>query len=144
MSSDAHLNIARGAIAAVAARFPHLSMVEDVGVPVELSITLPVQPGLRQKVWLCLQNMDELHFSVGHFLLEWFPCSKPSRVSDYVDAVSGYLSGTYRILEFYRGKRCVKAQLQAPDSGSWRAVGTWRTLWSAIPWKDSIVELRNA
>jgi predicted N-acyltransferase len=54
----------------IASRFPNLRMAEDQGKPVEISITLPVQPGLKQKVWLCLQNKDELHFQVGHFWLE--------------------------------------------------------------------------
>ena len=144
MGVDAHLRIARSAFAEIAARFPHLHMVEDVDAPVELSITIPVQPGVQHQVQLGLQNSDELHFGVSHFWLEWFPCSKQSRVSDYVEAVSGYLSGTYRILEFHTGARCVKALLQAPVAGSWRTVGSWHNLWAVLPRKRSVVELRNA
>ncbi len=138
------MQIARRAVAEIAARFPNLSMVENPKDPVELSITLPIQPGLKQKVWLCLQNNDELHFSVGNFWLEWFPCTDPSRVSAYVDAVCGYLSGEYRVLEHYRGKRCVKAELQCPVAASWRTIGTWSRLWLPIPWGKSFNEVRNA
>ena len=95
-------------------------MVEEPNAPVELSIRLLVQPGLRHEVWLALQNKDELHFSVGHFWLEWFPCTQPSRASEYVAAVIGFLSGHYRVLEHYRGKRCEKAELQAPRNAGWK------------------------
>ena len=63
------LPIARKALAEIGARFPWLKLIEDRDVPVELSVTIPVQPGIKQEIWLCLQNYDELHFSVGHFCL---------------------------------------------------------------------------
>jgi hypothetical protein len=80
--------IARGVFAEIAQRFPSLKMDEKQGEPVEISITMPVQPGLSHKVWLCLQNRDELGFSAGHFYCEWFPCTKPDRVQKYLDAVT--------------------------------------------------------
>jgi hypothetical protein len=137
--------IARKGFAEIASRFPNLRMTEDQGKPVEISITLPVQPGLRQRVWLCLQNKDELHFQVGHFWLEWFPCSNPSKVQNYVESVSGYLSGQYRVIEHYRGRMCVRATLEAPTESGWKTVGTYsRAFWSLIPWKESLVELSNS
>jgi len=45
-------------------------MIEDRDIPVEIGITMPVQPRLSHKVWLCLQNYDELGFAVGHFYCE--------------------------------------------------------------------------
>ena len=135
--------IAEAAFAEIAARFPGLQVIRETDAPVEISLTLPVQPGLAHKVWLCLQNDDELHFSVEHFWLEWFPCTDPSRVRDYVDAVCGYLSGQYRILEHYRGKKCVMAALQAPDGAGWKTIGTWGTPWWPIPWKKTFKEVRN-
>lgn len=62
--------IARVAFADVSARFPHLKTIENLDDPVEISLRLPQQPGLKYPVWLALQNEDELHFSVGHFWLE--------------------------------------------------------------------------
>ena len=71
MKPTAELAVARQAIAEIAARFPSLQMIEEPEAPVELSILIPVQPGLNHKVWLALQNNDGLHLSVGHFWLEW-------------------------------------------------------------------------
>lgn len=116
--------IARRAFSEIAAQFPHLKMVEHPEDPVEISITMPIQPGLNHQVWLALQNYDELHFSVGNFWLSWFPCTVPDVVHDYVDAVTGFLSGRYRILEQYRGQRCFKAELQVPEQDDWRTIGT--------------------
>jgi hypothetical protein len=95
-------------------------------------------------VWLALQNNDELHFSVEHFWLEWYPCTKPSRVSEYIAAVIGFLSGEYRVLEHYRGKRCVKAELQAPSDGGWQTIGTWSNLLSFLPMRQSFRAVSNA
>jgi hypothetical protein len=135
--------IARRAFSDIAARFPSVQMVEDVGVPVEISIAIPAQPGCNQTVWLCLQNLNELHFSVGSFWLEWFPCTNPQRVDSYVDAVVGYLLGKYRVLEHYRCAKCVKAELQAPEGANWRTLGTWRTLHLPFPWRKTLKEIRN-
>jgi hypothetical protein len=136
-------DIARAVFGEIAKRFPTLKMVENHGEPVNISITLPVQPGLSDEVWLCLQNIDELHFSVGHFWLEWFPCTNRDRVYGYLDAVTGFLSGEYRVLEHYRKGRCYKAQLQKPEGGGWRTIGTWFKGW--IPWslKKTTREIRN-
>lgn len=135
--------IARNAFAEIARRFPSLQAVENHDDPVEISITMPVQPGLSHKVWLCLQNGDELGFSVGHFYIEFFPCTKPDRVEKYMDAVIGFLSGRYRILEHYRGTKCYWAQLQKPEGDRWRAVANWATLWIPFWLRKTTKELRN-
>jgi hypothetical protein len=144
MKPSSELAVAREAISAIANRFPSLRMIEEPEAPNELSIRLPVQPGLNHEVWLAFQNNDELHFSVGHFWLEWFPCSKPSRVSEYIAAVTGFLSGDYRILEHYLGKRCIRAELQAPTSRGWQTIGTWRTFLGLLPMRGSLCEITNA
>ncbi|CAD85466.1 MAG TPA: hypothetical protein DDW43_06830 [Nitrosomonas sp.] len=143
MNTAPELIIARKAIAKIAIRFPSLTMIEEPTVPVELSIRLPVQPGLNYEVWLALQNNDELHFSVGNFWLEWFPCTESSRVKEYISAVTGFLSSQYRVLEHYRGKHCVKAELQAPSGGDWKTVGTWSNLLSFLPLRSSLREVSN-
>src|ERR1700730_16887430 len=62
---------------------------------------------------LNLPNEDELHLVVGKlFWCEWFPCIDPKKVQSFRDAVEGVLSGEYRVVEFYRGNRAVKAGLQ--------------------------------
>ena len=135
--------IARSVFTEIAKRFPSLKMVEDRDAPVEISIMMPVQPGLSHKVRLCLQNHDELSFSVGHFYVEFFPCTKPDRVESYVDAVSGFLSGKYRILERYRGTKCYRAQLQKSEGGKWRTIANWATVWIPLSFKKTAKELRN-
>jgi hypothetical protein len=136
--------IARDVFAEIAKRFPALKMIENAGDPVEISITMPVQPGLSHKVWLCLQNHDELGFSVGRFYVEWFPCTRPDRVEGYLDAVTGFLSGNYRVLEHYRGARCYRAQLQKPEGYKWRTLANWATIWVPLSFKKTLKELRNA
>ncbi len=138
------LRIAEQAFEEIAARFPHLHTVRDEEAEVELIIRLPVQPGLRQQVSLYLANNDELNMVVDHFWLEWFPCTDPTKVEAYIEAVSGYLSGRYRILEHYRGKKCVKAELQAPSATGWETISTSSTIRIPIPWKKTFKEVRNA
>jgi len=94
------------------ATFPALSMNLDLHhTYVDVAMDIPVQPGLSFKVHLDLQNLDELHLSASAFWCEWFPCTNPKKVERYIEAVSGLLSGELRILEHWRGKRPVKAQL---------------------------------
>jgi|SRR5579859_3155344 len=135
--------IARSVFTEIGKRFPSLKMVENRDAPIEISITMPVQPGLSFEVWLCLQNHDELGFSVGHFYIEFFPCTKPDRVEKYVDAVSGFISGEYRILEHYRGTKCYRAQLQKLEGAHWRTIANWATIWISPSFKKTLKELRN-
>ena len=60
--------IARSAFAEIAKRFPELKMLENSGEPVEISITIPVQPGLSYHVWLSLQNHERASFFGRAFL----------------------------------------------------------------------------
>jgi hypothetical protein len=117
--------LAESAFRRIAERFPALKMDRNEAEAIELNIDIPVQPGLKYAVNLNLQNEDELHFSVENLWLEWFPCTDPSRVNEYVEAVSGFLEGRYRIVELFRGTRCIKAELQAPlDCDGWETIGS--------------------
>jgi hypothetical protein len=133
--------IARGVFTEIAQRFPSLQMIENQGDPVEISITMPIQ--FSHKVWLCLQNHDELHFSAGHFWCEWFPCTKSDRVERYLDAVTGFLSGEHRILEHYRRGKCYRAKLQKPEADGWRTIANWATIWIPLSFAKTVKELRN-
>ena len=99
--------------------------------------------GLSHKVSLCLQNHDELGFSAGRLYCERFPCTKSAKVEKYLDAVTGFLSGRYRILEHYRGTKCYWAQLQKPEGETWRAVANRATVWIPVFFRKTIKELRN-
>ena len=120
--------IARAAFAEIGARFPHIQVLEEANAPVEISLSIPVQDGLRYSVWLGFQNNDELHFSVENFWCEWFPCTDRDKTRNFVDAVCGFLSGSYRSLEHYRDGKCFKAQLQRPTDTNWETIATWSRL----------------
>ena len=119
-----------------------MHMTESSGLPVEISVDIPVQAGLKHSINLNLQNRDELHFTVGEFWLEWFPCTKPETVDSYVEAVTGFISGRYRVLEHFRGTHCVRAQLQEPVDGRWKTIGNYRRI-RPFPWHMDERVLRN-
>lgn len=132
MEAPGHIETAKEAFAQIHERVPGLEAEPIDSKDFDLGLAFPVQVGLKQRVFLNLQG-DELHFSAGHFWMEWFPCTDPAKVAVFVSAVVGYLSGEYRIVEHYRGTRCVKAELQRPGP-AWETVATWRRLHVPIPW----------
>ena len=137
MNNPDSLECARAAVARIQKAFPAIQMHEAASQPVELSCTIPVQPGVRHEIWLGLQNGDELHFSVGKFWMDWFPCTEIAKADEFVRAVSSYLSGDSRVREHYRGAVCVKAELQQRKGSDWQTVATWSRLWIPLPWKKT-------
>ena len=122
--------------------FPSLTMNLDLQPKnLELAMDIPAQPGLSFKVYLNLQNRDELHVVASVFWMEWFPCTKPERVDEYFEAVSGLLSGDFRILEHWRGKRPVKAQLQRPSIAGWKTLATWGDVSAMMPWPRKTLKI---
>ena len=118
----------------IQAAFPALTMnLELHPKNVDLEMVIPAQAELLFRVNLNLQG-DELHLSASRFWVEWFPCTKPEKVERYFQAVSGLLSGEFRILEHWRGKRPVKAQLQRPIRDGWENVATWGDVSALVPW----------
>jgi hypothetical protein len=123
--------------------FPNLHMqLQAVHPHVDLMLDIPRQPGLVFGVSLNLQG-DELHLSAGSFWLEWFPCTDAKIVARYRESVTGLLSGEYRILEHYVGKRTVKAQLQRPVGEKWETIGTSSGIGGFLPWRRSTRVLQN-
>jgi hypothetical protein len=115
--------------------FPSLTMNLDLHpANVELALEIFAQRGLLFDVYLNLQNRDELHLNASRLWVEWFPCTKPDRVTDYFEAVCGLLSGRFRILEQCRGRRVVKAQLQSPSQNGWKPVATSGDVSILLPW----------
>lgn len=138
------LQVSQEVIARIARQFPNLEMEQCPDDPVDMSVILPVQSGLKHRVWLGLQNDDELCFGVGALQGHWFPCTEQSKVDAYCETVVGFLSGSFRVLEHYRGSRCVKSQLQRLDGEAWKAVYTHGHLSWPFPWKKSYRILSNA
>jgi hypothetical protein len=127
--------IASATFGKIRASFPALMMNLDLNpAHVEITMDIPVQPGLSFKVWLDFQNGDELTLSASHFWYEWFPCTNQKRVDEYVGAVLGLLSGRFRILEHWRGRRVVKAQLQTLRDNKWKSIAASTNISGLIPW----------
>jgi hypothetical protein len=128
------IDIALATFERIRAAFPTLSMEVDL-LPkhVDVAMRIPAQPGLLFDVDLNLQNLDELHLRASALWVEWFPCTKPQKVERFFEAVSGLLAGRLRILEHWRGRRRVKAELQRPTGEGWKTIANWTVLLS-IPW----------
>ena len=125
----------------IRAAFPALTMNLDLHPKnVDLEMDIPAQAELLFRVHLNLQG-DELHLSASRFWVEWFPCTKPGKVDKYFEAVSGLLSGEFRILEHWRGRRPVKAQLQRPIRGGWESVATWSDVSAIVPWPKKTLQV---
>ena len=125
------------------AAFPSLTMELDRKPEhVDLSMSIPCQSGLLFDVHLNLQNRDELHLSAGALWVEWFPCTNQDEKEAYLDAVSGLLSGRFRILEHRRGRRVVRAEIQRPRGETWETIATWAA--PSVPWpRKTFTLLRN-
>lgn len=123
--SEQCIEIAEQLFHEIAAAFPllHSSIQVEPHPQVALSLDFDVQPGLAFPVSATLQNVDELHLHAGAILwYEWFPCYYPDRAAAFRQAITGVLSGEYRVVEFYRKSRPIKAELQRIDSGIWKRV----------------------
>lgn len=96
------------------------------GDPVELSMDLPSQEGLKYDIWLCLQNDDEIWFCVGDlFTCSMFPYSEvKKKFSNYL---RGALSGAYRIVTYTwtRSTRPSISELQRPTTDGWETIYTY-------------------
>jgi hypothetical protein len=125
-------------------QFPHLRTELFLEHPhVEAMLEIPAQDGLNFDVSINLQNCDELHLNAGSFWCEWFPCRKPDVFDEFVDAVSGLLSGSYRIVEYSRAGVSLKANLERPVVGNWKRVASWSRLHLPIRWGMSTRILQN-
>jgi hypothetical protein len=110
--------------------FAHLqsSLVYD-DPNVDIDLEWQVQEGLLFPVSISLQG-DELHLNVGKiFWVEWFPCTDSEVVDLFLAAVTGILTGDYRIVETYRNGRALKAELEKPVGTGWKRVHSWARLY---------------
>jgi hypothetical protein len=125
------------------AAFPQLKIFLELQPPeVDLNLDIPKQSGLVFDLNLNLQG-DELHLHAGHLWLRLSPSDDPDVVEECMQAVRGLLVGDYRVVEYYRGRRVVKAQLQRPAQGDWETIGTWQRFHLPLPWRRSTRVLQN-
>jgi hypothetical protein len=87
----------------------------------EPQLEIPEQPGLQFDVELYLFG-DVLNIGAGPFWGEWFPCLDSGVVSRYVEAVSGLITGRFRIVEHSRNGRVLKTFLQRPSGSEWQTI----------------------
>lgn len=124
-------------------RYPNLTIdLETVSSQSDREWTLPVQPGLKHKILLYVSH-DELSFDAGHFHMSYFPCDEEEPRARFLDAVTGFIDGRYRVQEHYRRKACIAADLQELKQGEWRSVAAWSRLHWPFPRKKRYRILRN-
>lgn len=135
--------IASNAFTKISERFPFLVMTREEDPECEISIPIPIQEGIYQEVWLGLFG-DELIISIGkNFWMEWIAIDRAGVAERYIEAVCGYLSGEYRVLEHYKNERCTKAELQKPANNEWKTIATWVRIDFDIFTKKTFKEIYN-
>ena len=104
---------------------------------VEALATIPEQAGLDFPVSFNLQNCDELHLNVPtSFWAEWFPCGRQDVFDQFVEALTGVLSGRFRVLESCLFDTPVSARLKRPTGpNAWKTVSSSNNMWAlVVPW----------
>ena len=138
------IEIAKNLFLEIQAKFPHISMeINEEHEHVEINVDIPKQNGINYPINLNLQNCDELHIVVSNFWCEWFPYTDPEILNKYKNIVIGFISGKYRIVEYYKGKYVYKAELQAPKDGTWSTIARWSRLSWPLSFRRSEVIIQN-
>ena len=101
---------------------------------VDLEMNFPKQEGLKFNININLQG-DELHLNASNLWIEWFPCDDEKIKKEFIESVSGLLSGEYRMVEYLRGEKPIKTKLQKPENNQWKTIGIWSKLHFPISWK---------
>ena len=127
MSSEAHVKF-QSVISRIQDRFPNLEgEFTDPSPAVDLAYEMRAQSGLQADVLLNLQNEDEFHLCIGlHFWDEWFPCLAEGVSEEYLEMICGFISGTHRVVDYYRGTGCWKSVLQVDSQNRWKTVSLSR------------------
>ncbi|MGE0269384.1 MAG: hypothetical protein AB7S78_13120 [Candidatus Omnitrophota bacterium] len=135
------IKIADYAFSRIQEAFAHLETRIYSDDPADLCMDILRQDGLQFDVKLKLQNEDELSLSAGYFGNEWSPCTDEYRVKEYIRAVSGLLSGEFRIVESYQGDKPVKAELQAYGDTGWNTLYLKYSLTFPMPWLEKTTKI---
>lgn len=128
----------------IQARFPKLRTeltTENLRV-IDANFEISAQDGLVFPFSMNLQH-DELHLHVGNFWCEWFPCGKQEVCDKFIGIVSGLLSGSYRVVEYWRFGSFLKAHIQKLDEQGWKTIAWSSKLHIPIRWGVSTKILQN-
>jgi hypothetical protein len=111
--------------------------------PTDLSYLMPIQGGLKYEIWLSLQGY-ELHLSINKNLwCEWYSWDHQDIRESYINAVTGFIKGEYRVIEHYRGNKCVKAALEKPNKDKWEPLASWSVITLPFPWRKTFKIIQN-
>jgi hypothetical protein len=130
------------AVDEVQRRYPHLAIRRDASSLSDGDWTIPVQPGVRHEI-LIYVSRDELSFDVGSLHTSFFPCDEEEPRAQFVDAVTGFIDGRYRVREHHRRGACIAADLGELKEGRWRSVASWSCLHWPFPRKKDFTFLQN-
>jgi hypothetical protein len=127
------------------ASFPDLTCDVSFDHPeLDAVAEFPPQPGLSFEVSINLQNLDELHLNAGELWTSWFPCGDEEVFRAFIDAVSGVLSGRYRVVQEFVFGISTGAELQRPAGNAWETITGNTTMFPAlIPWWRERTVLQN-
>ncbi len=106
--------------------------------PVELLWEFPVQPKLRHRIVLGLQNNDELNFGVGEFWSYFFPYT--DKHAEFENLIDKWVEGNARILP-KPGRIAQTLELQVSQDGVWRTAYAAFSLSWRKPSTDVLINL---
>ena len=106
-------------------------------------LDIPQQPGLDFDLRINLQNLDEMHMSAGALWVEWFPCGDQEVFNQFIEAATGLLSGSHRIVEYHVAGSPVKAELQRPTDAGWQKIAVWSNFRALLPFRRKTRVLQN-
>jgi hypothetical protein len=126
-------------------KHPGLKIERDEHSPVESAFVIPVQDGLKHQIWLGLQNVDELHLVIGELWVDWFPCFDTKNQIVFVDAVNGFIAGTYRVVQHFKHDKYIGGELQKLNGSIWENKNSHAIMQFSLPWtKTQTTILSNA
>ena len=108
--------------ARVGKAFPALRMQVEPNRPDgDLWMSIPEQPGLAFPLELGLRD-EELQIKAGEMELAYIPCTLEFVREDWLEDVSGLLSGELRVVETRAGGRAIQTELQQPGPEGWETI----------------------
>lgn len=97
----------------------------------DICVTYAAQDGLKEKVWMCFGNVDEISFGIGDFFSgSAFPC--PDAFDDFIQNMDGILSGRYRLRYGW-----FRAVLEEPSGETWKV----RARYSGPKWNGFLFKV---
>ena len=99
-------------------------------VPVTIAAIIPRQWGLDFRLWLYLQNKDEIGIRSDLFSASWLPLDDPEKEAAFLTVANGLISGEVRLLcsdgpNFAKPHKVI---LQRQAAGQWETIYVYRRI----------------